>query len=190
MTQTATLNPMRASIWSHTLTQQQRIGQQKMYRNLYQRISKAAGTQSSRNRHSSCRFPEEALSRTTGQIAFQNPNLAPCNLSPSNRPVVQLCDQGLSGEEDELIPAEEVLKVIRASVALIGNANYVSQLRRRTIIEALLAEKAKLAKIRKQVCRRQIAGSISWRPSRRQPPDQPSRSVVKLRQQSKSFFFF
>ena len=87
--------------------------------------------------------------------------------------MVQLCDQGLSGEEDELIPAEEVLKVIRASVALIGNANYVSQLRRRTIIEALLAEKAKLAKIRKQVCRRQIAESISWRPSRRQPPDQP-----------------
>ena len=48
----------------------------------------------------------------------------------------------------------------------IGNSsNYVSQLRRRTIIEALPADKAKLAKIRKQVCRRQIenASSELWR---------------------------
>ena len=40
MTQTATLNPMRASIWSRTMTQQQRIGRQKTYRSLYQWLSK------------------------------------------------------------------------------------------------------------------------------------------------------
>ena len=37
---TATLNPMRASIWSRTMTQQQRIGRQKTYRSLYQWLSK------------------------------------------------------------------------------------------------------------------------------------------------------
>ena len=46
------------------------------------------------------------------------------------------CAIGLSGEEDELV--EEVLKVIRASLVLIGNSSkYVSQLRRRIIIEAM-----------------------------------------------------
>ena len=40
MTQTATLNPMRASIWSRTMTQHQRIGWQKTYRNLYQWLPK------------------------------------------------------------------------------------------------------------------------------------------------------
>ena len=40
MTQTVTLNLMRASIWSRTMTQQQRIGRQKTCRNLYQWLSK------------------------------------------------------------------------------------------------------------------------------------------------------
>ena len=136
------------------------------------------------------RYPEQQdkqLSRIQTSI------LAAC--APLTDLWSRLCDQGLSGEEDELIPVEEVLKVIRASVALIGNSsNYVSQLRRKTIIEALPADKANLAKIMKQVCRRQIEntgpelfgdqaikavpsrqcqkGSIPWRPSRRQPPDQ------------------
>ena len=114
----------------------------------------------------------------------------------------RLCDQGLSGEEDELIPVEEVLKVIRASVALIGNSsNYVSQLRRKTIIEALPADKANLAKIMKQVCRRQIENTgpelfgdqaikaVSERVNTLETFSKTaSRSEVKLRQQPKSFF--
>ena len=60
----------------------------------------------------------------------------------------RLCNQGLSGEEDDLIPVKEVLKVIQTSLALFGNSsNCLSQLRRRTINEALPADKANLAKI-------------------------------------------
>ena len=56
------------------------------------------------------------------------------------------CAIGLSGEEDELV--EEVLKVIQASLALIGNSSkYIYQLSRRIIIEALPADKANLANI-------------------------------------------
>jgi len=126
------------------------------------RISKIAGSQSSRNRPTSCRFPGEVLSRTTGQTAFQNSNLDPCYLCPSTDFWPRLCDQGLSGEEDELIPVEEVLKVIQASVALIVNSsNYVSQLRR-SIIEVLPADKTNLAKIMKQVCREHWLRAL-WR---------------------------
>ena len=114
----------------------------------------------------------------------------------------RLCDQGLSGEEDELIPVEEVLKVIRASLALIGNSsNYISQLRRKTIIEALPADKANLAKIMKQVCKRQIENSsselfgdqaikaVSERVNTLETFSKTaSKSEVKLRQQSKHFF--
>ena len=131
------------------------------------------------------RYPEQQdkqLSRIQTSI------LAAC--APLTDLWSKLCDQGLSGEEDELIPVEEVLKIIRASLALIGNSsNYVSQLRRKTIIEALPADKANLAKIMKRVCRgrsktlaqssleirpsRQCQkGSIPWRPFRRQLPNQ------------------
>ena len=82
------------------------------------------------------RYPEQQdkqLSRIQTSI------LAAC--APLTDLWSRFCIQGLSGEEDELIPVE-VLKVIRASVSLIGNSsNYVSQLRRRTIIEALPASR-------------------------------------------------
>ena len=103
--------------------------------------------------------------------------------------------------EDELTPVEEVLKVIRASLALIGNSsNYVSQLRRKTIIEALPADKANLAKIMKQVCKRQIEnlGSELFRDQAIKAVSErvntletfsktTSKSEVKLRQQPDRF---
>ena len=143
------------------------------------------------------RYPEQQdkqLSRIQTSI------LAAC--APLTDLWSNLCDQGLSGEEDELIPVEEVLKVIRASLALIGNSsNYVSQLRRKTIIEALPADKANLAKIMKQVCKRQIENSgselfgdqaikaVSERVNTLETFSKTaSKSEVKLRQQPKRFF--
>ena len=143
------------------------------------------------------RYPEQQdkqLSRIQTSI------LAAC--APLTDLWSKLCDQGLSGEEDELIPVEEVLKIIRASLALIGNSsNYVSQLRRKTIIEALPADKANLAKIMKQVCRGQIKNSgselfgdqaikaVSERFNTLETFSKTaSKSEVKLRQQPKRFF--
>ena len=87
------------------------------------------------------------------------------------------------------------------SVKLIGNSsNCLSQLSR-TIIEALPADKANLAKISKQVCRRQIENTglelfgdlaikaVSERVNTLETFSKTaSRSEVKLRQQSKCFF--
>ena len=143
------------------------------------------------------RYPEQQdqqLSRIQTSI------LAAC--APLTDLWSKLCDQGLSGEEDELIPVEEVLKIIRASLALIWNSsNYVSQLRRKTIIEALPADKANLAKIMKQVCRGQIENSgselfgdqaikaVSGRVNTLETFSKTaSKSEVKLRQQPKGFF--
>ena len=143
------------------------------------------------------RYPEQQdkqLSRIQTSI------LAAC--APLTDLWSKLCDQGLSGEEDELIPVEEVLKIIRASLSLIGNSsNYVSQLRRKTIIEALPADKANLAKIMKQVSRGQIENSgselfgdqaikaVSERVNTLETFSKTaSKSEVKLRLQPKRFF--
>ena len=201
------------------MTQQQRIGRQKTFRNLYQWLSKGAclirrGKNLQEN-FQSHRQPKPQKQTIFLQISWgsviqnnrdkqlsriQTSILAAC--APLTDLWSRLCDQGLSGEEDELIPVEEVLKVIRASVALIGNSsNYISQLRRKTIIEALPADKANLAKIMKQVCKRQIENTgpelfgeqaikaVSERVNTLETFSKTaSRSEVKLRQLPKRFF--
>ena len=48
----------------------------------------------------------------------------------------QMARSGFSGKSDELIPTKEVLKVVRETLALIGNASsYISTNRRMTIID-------------------------------------------------------
>jgi len=44
-------------------------------------------------------------------------------------------EQNLSGSQEELILADEVLRVLQASIVLIGNSvNYISQERREAIL--------------------------------------------------------
>lgn len=65
--------------------------------------------------------------------------------------VGDLVDQGFTGKPEELIPAKEVLKVAKESIALIGNAfNYISQARRRMIVDSF---RPKLAAFLEDICK-------------------------------------
>jgi len=62
-------------------------------------------------------------------------------------------EQNLSGSQEELIPADEVLRVLQASLVLIGNSvNYISQQRREAILSAFPTSRSYLAKILRQIC--------------------------------------
>ena len=62
-------------------------------------------------------------------------------------------EQNLSGSQEELIPADEVLRVLQASLVLIGNSvNYISQQRREAILSAFPTSRSNLAKILRQIC--------------------------------------
>jgi len=62
-------------------------------------------------------------------------------------------EQNLSGSQEELIPADEVLRVLQASLVLIGNSvNYISQQRREAILSAFPTSHSNLAKILRQIC--------------------------------------
>jgi len=62
-------------------------------------------------------------------------------------------EQNLSGSQEELIPADEVLRVLQALLVLIGNSvNYISQQRREAILSTFPTSHSNLAKILRQIC--------------------------------------
>ena len=62
--------------------------------------------------------------------------------------------QGFCGKEDELMPTSEVVKVIRDSLALIGNASaYIAQCRRQAIIDKVKPTGPQLAGFMKEICK-------------------------------------
>ena len=64
-----------------------------------------------------------------------------------------LISQGFSGKSDELIPVEEVFKVGKESLALIGNAAHLTTLKRRAgIVEAVKPKRPKLAAFLDETC--------------------------------------
>ena len=69
---------------------------------------------------------------------------------------------GLRGDSTELIPADVVLKTIKVTVPLVGNAfSYFSSQRRDNIVKAFPKSRANLAKILNQVSRKEIVNSGS-----------------------------
>lgn len=71
----------------------------------------------------------------------------------------ELDAQEMKGAKSELIPADVVLRSIQATLTLIGNAtNYISIQRRENIIKALPKSRENLAKILKQVTKRDSIG--------------------------------
>ena len=65
----------------------------------------------------------------------------------------QLISEGFSGKQDELIPAKEVIRTIRETLALIGNASsYISNSRRSMIVDKIRPSRPKLASFLKEVC--------------------------------------
>lgn len=63
-------------------------------------------------------------------------------------------DQDITGEEAAVIPADVVLKTIKSTISLVGNAfNYVSIQRRDNLIKNLPKSQANLAKILTQVAK-------------------------------------
>ena len=69
---------------------------------------------------------------------------------------------GLRGDSTELIPADVVLKTIKVTVPLVGNAfSYFSSQRRDNIVKAFPKSWANLAKILNQVSKKEIVNSGS-----------------------------
>ena len=65
----------------------------------------------------------------------------------------QLEDQGLSGKPKDLIPVSEVLKILKTTLMLIGNAsNYISETRRRVAIDTIKQSRPKLATFLREIC--------------------------------------
>lgn len=64
-----------------------------------------------------------------------------------------LLETDLTGKED-MIPASEVIKVLKDTLALLGNAsNYVSQARRRALIQVINKSRPKLGSFLKDICK-------------------------------------
>ena len=65
----------------------------------------------------------------------------------------QLISEGFSGKQDELMPTKEVIRTIRETLALIGNASsYISNSRRSMIVDKIRPSRPKLASFLKEVC--------------------------------------
>ena len=81
-----------------------------------------------------------------------------------------IAKQGLTGEDQELIPVSEVIKVAKDTLALIGNAsNYIAQSRRKAFIDSISKTKPKLARFLREICREDLgeAGSELFGPQAR-----------------------
>lgn len=89
---------------------------------------------------------DESLSKVQASV------LASC--SPLANFWSHLQEQGFEGKEDELIPASDVLRVTKDTLALIGNAsNYISQTRRSTFIDSISGTRPNLAKFLREICK-------------------------------------
>lgn len=72
----------------------------------------------------------------------------------------QMSMNGFTGKSDELISTKDVMKVIRESLALIGNASsYVSQNRRLAIVDRVKESRPQLASFLKEVCSEDMGDS-------------------------------
>jgi len=70
--------------------------------------------------------------------------------------------QGFSGNDQELIPASEVVKVTKDTLALIGNAsNYIAQSRRKAFVDSISKSKPKLAKFLREICKEDLGDTGS-----------------------------
>ena len=68
-----------------------------------------------------------------------------------------LTEQGFKGKEDEYVAVGEVIDVMKASLMLIGNAShYITQSRRKSIIESTNKSRPRLAKFLQVICRRDL----------------------------------
>jgi hypothetical protein len=69
----------------------------------------------------------------------------------------QLEDQSFSGKPDELVPSSVVLKSIRETVALIGNASiFISMQRRLMVIQGMRKDRPRLADFLQDICKDDI----------------------------------
>ena len=68
-----------------------------------------------------------------------------------------LAEQGFEGKEDEYVQVSEVMDVIKSSLMLIGNAShYITQTRRKSIIEATKKSRPKLANFLQDICKEDL----------------------------------
>lgn len=68
-----------------------------------------------------------------------------------------LTEQGFEGKDDEYVAVGEVLDVLKDSLMLIGNAShYITQSRRRSIIESTKKSRPRLAKFLQDICKRDL----------------------------------
>ena len=75
---------------------------------------------------------------------------------------VHLERQGFKGEPGELIPTEDVTKVAKDTLALLGNASsYISQVRRSRFIENMASQRPAVAKFLKDVTKEGNCGKDS-----------------------------
>lgn len=78
--------------------------------------------------------------------------------------------QGCTGNDQELIPANELMKAATDTLALIGNeSNYIAQSRRKTFIDSISKTKPKLATFLREICKEDLgdAGSELFGPQAR-----------------------
>ena len=69
----------------------------------------------------------------------------------------QLEDQSFSGKPDELVPSSAVLKTIRETITLIGNAlTFTSMQRRLMVIQGMRKDRPRLADFLQDICKDDI----------------------------------
>ena len=72
----------------------------------------------------------------------------------------QMSKNGFTGKSDELMPTKDMVRVIRESLALIGNASsYVTLNRRLTITDKVKESRPQLASFLKEVCSKDLGDS-------------------------------
>ena len=76
---------------------------------------------------------------------------------PSISLLADLVKQGFTGQPDELIPAQEVIRVTRQTLALLGNASSLTSFKRRAgVIAAVKPKRPKLANFLEEVCKEKV----------------------------------
>ena len=103
----------------------------------------------------------DKMDKTDEHLAkIQSAVLAAC--SPVANLWVHLEKQGFKGKPGEFIPTEEVTKVARDTLALLGNANsYISQVRRTQFIGSMTNQRPAVAKFLRDVTKEGNCGKDS-----------------------------
>ena len=90
--------------------------------------------------------------------------------------------QGCTGNDQELIPANELMKAATDTLALIGNeSNYIAQSRRKTFIDSISKTKPKLATFLREICKEDLgdAGSELFGPQARNKQKKKRANTIK-----------